>query len=212
MLSGGNDSGSHFVAPRGLFRYVNSESLNLASLPLANVLPSQRRPHRLSYRDDRRRRGRWRIIAHVQLDAVRDVHAAPDAVELAVAGDRDVGSRAERGGERRGHAPFESIARELDELRLDALERLPLALPDLDVKELKEMAISIGRRRPSALGAIEQAIRDVEPDCSRAEGGAGRGVGRAHGGGIDERGGMRGESSRVPRRVARVGAEQGDGR
>lgn len=148
----------------------------------------------------------------MQLDAVRDVHATPYAVELAVADDRDVGSRAECGGERRANASLERIARELDELRLDALERLALALPNLDVKELKEMAISIGRRRSSAFGAIEQAVRDVESDRARAEGRAGRGIGGAHGGGIDERGGMRGESSRVPRRVARVGAEQGNGR
>src|SRR5687768_5219673 len=145
----------------------------------------------------------------MQLDAVGDVHAPPYAVELAVADDRDVRARTKGGRKRRGDAPLEGVASELDQLRLDALEGLPLPLTNLDVKQLKQVAIAVGRCRARALGAIEQTVRDVEPNRTRAERRASGGVGWTHRGGIDERGGMRGESSRVPRGVARMGAEQG---
>src|SRR5688572_31816880 len=140
------------------------------------------------------------------------MHAPPYTIELAIAHDRDVRARTERRCERGGNPSLEGIARELDQLRLDALEGLPLPLANLDVQQLEEVTIAVGRGCSGTFGAVEQTVGDVESNGACAERRASGGVGWPHRGGIDERGGMRGESSRVPRRVARVGGEQGEGR
>src|SRR5688572_28191257 len=148
----------------------------------------------------------------MQLDSVGDVHATPDTVELPVAHDRNVGARAEGRREGRRDAALERIAGDVDELGLDALERLSLTLPDLDVKQLQQVAVPVGRRSSGALGTVEESVRYVKSNGARAERCTCGGVRRAHAGGIDERGSVSGESSCVPRRVSRVRAEQGNGR
>ena len=86
------------------------------------------------------------------------------------------------------------------------------ALADLDRQQLEEVPVAVGGSGAGALGAIEQAVRDVEAHRARTRRRARRRVGGAQPGGIDERRDVRGETSRVPRRVARVSAEERDGR
>jgi hypothetical protein len=69
---------------------------------------------------------------------------------------RLVGPDAQRRRERRGHAPLERVAGHLLHLALDRLQRLPLALADLDREQLQEVAVVVRRRRAGPLGPVEQ--------------------------------------------------------
>jgi len=59
---------------------------------------------------------------------------------------------------------------------------------------------------------IEQTVRDVEANRTRARLLARRRVGRTDAGRVDESGDVRGEAARVPRRVLGVRSEQSDRR
>src|ERR1019366_1822576 len=99
-----------------------------------------------------------------------------------------------------------------EHLRLDHVERLSLTLTDLYGQQLQQVPVMVRRGRALALRMVDEAARDVKADRARARRGAGRRVRRPHSRGIDERGGVRREPASVPRRVARVRTEQGDGR
>ena len=90
------------------------------------------------------------------------------------------------------------------------VERHAFALPDLDREQLEEVTIVVRRGGAGALGALEQAVRDVEANRARARRGARRRVRGTNARGVDERGDVRGEAAGVPRSVTRVRAQQSD--
>src|SRR5688572_4408709 len=104
----------------------------------------------------------------MQLDAVRDLHAAPAQHLVIISHDGLDRTGAEGGCERRRDATLEQVAGDIAHLGLDDLERLPFALANLDREQLEEMTVVVGRRGSGSLGAIEQAVRDIESDRPRA--------------------------------------------
>ena len=111
-----------------------------------------------------------------------------------------------------GNASFELIAGDAEHLGFDRFERLPFTLTDFYREELEEMAIVIRRRRSFPFRMIEQAAGDIEANgaCTRRR--TCGCVGGAHAGRINERRRVGRETTRIPWCVARVGAEECDGR
>ena len=141
----------------------------------------------------------------------RQRHAPPAGRWLVVGSLRARLDRgAEGGGERRGNAALERVARELGHLLLDDVERDAFALADLDREQLEEVSIVVRRRGAGALGSREKSVGDVKADRARARRGARRRVGRANAGSVDERRDVGGEAAGVPGSVSRVRAKESD--
>src|SRR5919201_3965425 len=104
----------------------------------------------------------------------------PHAVGLVVLRGGRVRAGAERGGERGGDTSLERVAGELLQLHLDLLERLPLALANLDEEDLQQVAVVVRGRRAGAVRAVEEAAGHVEADGARTRLGARGGVRGAH--------------------------------
>ena len=134
----------------------------------ADVGSAQRSAHGFSHRHERLLARRRRVIAHVKLDSIRDFNTAPAQYLMVIASHRLGGACAQCGSQRSGDPPLEEIASDVAHLRLDRLERLALALPDLYREELKEVPITVGSSGPGAFGPVEQAMRDVESNGARA--------------------------------------------
>jgi hypothetical protein len=70
------------------------------------------------------------------------------------------------------------------------------------------VTVAIGGGRARALRMVEQAARHVEPNGASTRCCPSRGVRGAHPRCVDQSGGVRGQTARVPRRVAGVRTQQ----
>jgi len=146
----------------------------------------------------------------MKLDAIGDGYTTPGEHGIVVMPLDFIGSGAKSRGQGRRHAPLERVAGEILHLRLDDIERGALSLPDLDGEQLQEMPVVVGCGSSRALRTVQQPTRDIEPDRTRTRRSPRGRVGRPHAGRVNERSHMRGQATRVPRRVFGVNPQERD--
>ncbi|GAC1318599.1 MAG: hypothetical protein NVSMB22_00660 [Chloroflexota bacterium] len=150
---------------------------------------------------------RYRIIANVDLNPIRDRYASPrgGGIVGGRCGNRD--TRNEGGCQRLCDTPFQRIARHISQLPFDDIESLTLPLTDLDRKKLQQMTIAIRRCRAGTLWAIQETVCNIKSYSPCTWRCSGRRIRGSQAGGIDKGGDVTGQPPSIPRRLTRMRAK-----